>query len=143
MFLRPPRFCIIGSMNDDEFVAEIFRRIKEMLGEERAECASNSRLDEKIRGEIAGCYDEDLNALSSLMPKISGVDSLFNLDDEDFALALSLMENYAERFVVDGTDSRALSETEEEYSRLADLLFDMYGEFEEDDGDDEESGEDD
>ena len=99
-------------MNDDEFVAEIFRRMKAMLEDERAECASNSRLGEEIRDEIVGCYDED------------------------FALALSLMENYAESFVVDGTDSRALSETEEEYSRLADLLFDMYGEFEEDDGDD-------
>lgn len=130
-------------MNDDEFVAEIFRRMKAMLEDERAECASNSRLGEEIRDEIVGCYDEDLSALSSLMPKISGVDSLFGLDDEDFALALSLMENYAESFVVDGTDSRALSETEEEYSRLADLIFDMYGEFEEDDGDDLESDDDD
>ena len=131
-------------MTDDELLIRSLKTIQAQIQEERAELTQTDELSLEIAEE----YDDYAELLAEIVPKISGVESLYELEDDEFELILECLETYQEIFVVDGRTEEALKATEAEYSQLADILFEFYDdendeEEDEDDSEDENSSEED
>ncbi|MBR4321518.1 hypothetical protein [Treponema sp.] len=121
-------------MTDDELLIEslsiIQKQIKEELDAEKGESEASK--------EIRQDYEEVLELLGYIVPKIKGIDSLYEeLDEDEFAFIAECLENYQDNFVIDGRNPQKLKEDEEKYSQLSDILFELY-----DDDDEEDDGED-
>ena len=120
-------------MTDDELLIEslsiIQKQIKEELDAEKGESEASK--------EIRQDYEEVLELLGYIVPKIKGIDSLYEeLDEDEFAFIAECLENYQDNFVIDGRNPQKLKEDEEKYSQLSDILFELYDDDdEEDDGD--------
>lgn len=121
-------------MTDDELLIEslsiIQKQIKEELDAEKGESEASK--------EIRQDYEEVLELLGYIVPKIKGIDSLYEeLDEDEFAFIAECLENYQDNFIIDGRNPQKLKEDEEKYSQLSDILFELY-----DDDDEEDDGED-
>ena len=121
-------------MTDDELLIEslsiIQKQIKEELDAEKGESEASK--------EIRQDYEEVLELLGYIVPKIKGIDSLYEeLDEDEFAFIAECLENYQDNFVIDGRNPQKLKEDKEKYSQLSDILFELY-----DDDDEEDDGED-
>ena len=121
-------------MTDDELLIEslsiIQKQIKEELDAEKGESEASK--------EIRQDYEEVLELLGYIVPKIKGIDSLYEeLDEDEFAFIAECLENYQDNFIIDGRNPQKLKEDEEKYSQLSDILFELY-----DDDDEDDDGED-
>ena len=121
-------------MTDDELLIEslsiIQKQIKEELDAEKGESEASK--------EIRQDYEEVLELLGYIVPKIKGIDSLYEeLEEDEFAFIAECLENYQDNFIIDGRNPQKLKEDEEKYERLSDLMFNFY-----DDSDEEDDGED-
>ncbi|MBQ0050702.1 MAG: hypothetical protein KBT11_01405 [Treponema sp.] len=124
-------------MTDDELFLSTLKKIKEQMVEERSEL---TRTDE-LTNQIAAEYDEGIEILNRVLPKIKEVDDLWSIDEEDFVFVLTCFEMYSEAFIVDGTNPEKQKKDETEFSQLQDILFQFYDD--EDEDYDDESEEDD
>lgn len=124
-------------MTNDELLIESLQTIQNQVKEELAEITENDETSNVLRED----YEEVLELLGYLVPKITGIESLYEeLDEDEFAFIVECLENYQEVFIIDGTDPKKLKEDEEKYSQLTDILFDLYGDdddFSEEDLDEE------
>ena len=121
-------------MTDDELLLESLSQIQKQIKEELEAEKGDSEASREIREE----YEDNLELLNLLVPKIRGIDSLYEeLEEDEFAFIIECLENYQDNFVIDGRNPEKLKEDEEKYERLSDLMFNFY-----DDSDEEEDGED-
>ena len=121
-------------MTDDELLLESLSQIQKQIKEELEAEKGDSEASREIREE----YEDNLELLDLLAPKIRGIDSLYEeLEEDEFAFIIECLENYQDNFVIDGRNPEKLKEDEEKYERLSDLMFNFY-----DDSDEEEDGED-
>ncbi len=120
-------------MSDDEFLIKYLGDIKNQVKEEREDLTG----DEYIDKEITEDYDEILELLELLIPKINGIDSLYSLEEDEFEFIVECMEEYSEVFVIDGRSPETLARDEALYSQLSDILFQIYDDDDEDDSDEE------
>ena len=121
-------------MTDDELLIESLSQIQKQIKEELEAEKGDSETSREIREE----YEDNLELLDLLAPKIRGIDSLYEeLEEDEFAFIIECLENYQDNFVIDGRNPQKLKEDEEKYERLSDLMFNFY-----DDSDEEEGGED-
>ncbi|MBQ8013731.1 MAG: hypothetical protein IJ257_04975 [Treponema sp.] len=126
-------------MTDDELLLESLSQIQKQIKEELEAEKGDSEAGREIREE----YEDNLELLDLLVPKIRGIDSLYEeLEEDEFAFIIECLENYQDNFVIDGRNPQKLKEDEAKYSQLSDLMFNFYDDSdEEDDGEDyEESG---
>jgi hypothetical protein len=116
-------------MTSDELLIEslsiIQKQIKEELDAEKGESEASK--------EIRQDYEEVLELLGYIVPKIKGIDSLYEeLDEDEFAFIAECLENYQDNFIIDGRNPQKLKEDEEKYSQLSDILFELYDDDDED-----------
>ena len=126
-------------MTDDELLIEslsiIQKQIKEELDAEKGESEASK--------EIRQDYEEVLELLGYIVPKIKGIDSLYEeLDEDEFAFIAECLENYQDNFVIDGRNPQKLKEDEEKYSQLSDILFELYDDDDEEDYEESDGDED-
>lgn len=125
-------------MTDDELILHAFSEIKSQI-EEEFECEKESNTPSEYKDEILADYAESLEVLEILIPKIRGIDSLYDtLDEEEFSVAVEFLEEFYENFVIDGRTEESLKHTEGVYFQLSDIMFELYGEFDEEDGEGDE-----
>ncbi|WP_191013471.1 hypothetical protein [Treponema zioleckii] len=124
-------------MTNDELLIESLQTIQNQVKEELAEITENDKTSNVLRED----YEEVLELLGYLVPKITGIDSLYEeLEEDEFEFIVDCLENYQEVFVIDGRNPEKLKADEEKYSQLTDILFDLYGDdddFSEEDLDEE------
>jgi hypothetical protein len=122
------------NMTKDELLLESLASLQAQIKEELEAEKGDDELCKEIRQE----YEEELELLGYIVPKIQGIDSLYEeLEEDEFAFIVDCLETYQENFVIDGTDPQKLKEDEEKYSLLCDMMFDFY-----DDDENEETEED-
>ncbi len=116
-------------MTDDELLIESLSIIQKLIKEELEAEKGDSELSREIRQD----YEEVLELLGCIAPKITGIDSLYEeLDEDEFEFIAECLENYQDNFIIDGRNPQKLREDEEKYSQLSDLLFELYDDAEED-----------
>ena len=121
-------------MTSDELLIESLSIIQKLIKEELEAEKGQNEASREIRQD----YEEVLELLGYIVPKIKGIDSLYEeLDEDEFAFIAECLENYQDNFVIDGRNPQKLKEDEEKYSQLSDILFELY-----DDDDEEDDGED-
>ena len=121
-------------MTDDELLIESLSIIQKQVKEELEAEKGQNEASKVIRED----YEEVLELLSYIVPKIKGIDSLYEeLEEDEFAFIAECLENYQDNFVINGRNPQKLKEDEAKYSQLSDLLFNFY-----DDSDEEDDGED-
>lgn len=128
-------------MTKDEFLQKTYKIIKENVIDELEETKSNTKFDSETKNELIEDYSEVLEIVTDLIPKITSVDSLYELEEDEFSFAVELLENYAEVFIIDGRNEEKLKQDEEEYAILQDILFELYDEFDDEDYEDEDEEE--
>ena len=110
-------------MTDDELLIESLSIIQKQVKEELEAEKSQNEASKVIRED----YEEVLELLSYIVPKIKGIDSLYEeLEEDEFAFIAECLENYQDNFVIDGRNPQKLKEDEAKYSQLSDLLFELY-----------------
>ena len=110
-------------MTDDELLIESLSIIQKQVKEELEAEKGQNEASKVIRED----YEEVLELLSYIVPKIKGIDSLYEeLEEDEFAFIAECLENYQDNFVIDGRNSQKLKEDEAKYSQLSDLLFELY-----------------
>ena len=119
-------------MSNDEILLESLAAIQKLVKEELADETRNDEISKEIREE----YEDVLELLGYLIPKISGIESLYQeLEEDEFEFILECLETYQENFIIDGTNPQKLKEDEEKYSLISDMLFELYDDDEEDEPD--------
>ncbi len=127
-------------MTNDELLIESLQIIQNQVKEELSETSGEDEISKTIKED----YEEVLELLGYIVPKISGIDSLYQeLEEDEFEFIMECLENYQEIFVIDGREPKKLKEDEEKYSQLADLLFELYGDDDDEFKEDEDESEDD
>lgn len=116
-------------MTDDEVLLKSLKSILKGILEERSEITGND--DQSL--EIAEELDDNAEILDSLIPEITKIDDLYNLEEDEFEFIVEMLQDYSENFIIDGRSPEKLQEDEAEYSQLMDILFNFY-----DDEDEEE-----
>ncbi|MBQ9283246.1 MAG: hypothetical protein IJ207_13790 [Treponema sp.] len=110
-------------MTDDELLIESLSIIQKQVKEELEAEKGKKEASKVIRED----YEEVLELLSYIVPKIKGIDSLYEeLEEDEFAFIAECLENYQDNFVIDGRNPQKLKEDEAKYSQLSDLLFELY-----------------
>lgn len=121
-------------MTDDELILKSLNAMKTEIIED---IADNKRID----GDNQVILDDNkelLDTLTVIIPKIKTIDSLYeDISEEEFEIIIECLEEYFESFIVDGRTPDSLKQTEEEYSQLADIMFEFYDDDEDYDEDDE------
>ncbi|MBQ7538348.1 MAG: hypothetical protein IJT42_05220 [Treponema sp.] len=121
-------------MTDDELLIESLSQIQKQIKEELEAEKGESEASKEIRQD----YEEVLELLGYIVPKIKGIDSLYEeLDEDEFAFIAECLENYQDNFIIDGRNPQKLKDDEEKYSQLSDILFELYDDDDED-GDEED-----
>lgn len=116
-------------MTSDELLIESLSIIQKLIKEELEAEKGQNEASREIRQD----YEEVLELLGYIVPKIKGIDSLYEeLDEDEFAFIAECLENYQDNFIIDGRNPQKLKEDEEKYSQLSDLLFELYDDDEED-----------
>ncbi|MBQ4379127.1 MAG: hypothetical protein II821_08035 [Treponema sp.] len=119
-------------MSNDEILLESLAAIQKLVKDELADETRNDEISKEIREE----YEDVLELLGYLIPKISGIESLYQeLEEDEFEFILECLETYQENFIIDGTNPQKLKEDEEKYSLISDMLFELYDDDEEDEPD--------
>ncbi len=123
-------------MTNDEVLIESLSIIQNQIKEELEDEKGQNEISREIRQD----YEEVLELLGYLVPKIKSVQSLYEeLEEDELAFIAECLESYQDNFIIDGRNPQKLKEDEEKYSQLSDLLFELYDSFEdEEEGDGEE-----
>lgn len=123
-------------MTNDEVLLESLSIIQNQIKEELEDEKGQNEISREIRQD----YEEVLELLGYLVPKIKSVQSLYEeLEEDELAFIAECLESYQDNFIIDGRNPQKLKEDEEKYSQLSDLLFELYDSFEdEEEGDGEE-----
>ncbi len=116
-------------MTDDELLLKSLNSYFAEIKEEILWVTGDDDFSRELKDELND-YKE---ILESLIPEIQGVDSLYELDEDEQSFILECLEDYMEVFVIDGTNPEQLEKDEEEYSQLCSLFFDLCGDENEDD----------
>ncbi len=106
-------------MTDDELLVDSYKKI---IGQIRENSLYLSKDKYEYTKEL---IDEcaDLTAiLDDILPEITGLDSMNNLDEEDYAFMFEMLNSYAENFIVDGRNPETLKKDTETYGQLMDIL---------------------
>lgn len=123
-------------MTSDELLIESLSIIQKLIKEELEAEKGQNEASREIRQD----YQEVLELLGYIVPKIKGIDSLYEeLDEDEFAFIAECLENYQDNFIIDGRNPQKLKEDKEKYSQLSDLLFELYDDDEEADEEDFDS----
>lgn len=123
-------------MTSDELLIESLSIIQKLIKEELEAEKGQNEASREIRQD----YEEVLELLGYIVPKIKGIDSLYEeLDEDEFAFIAECLENYQDNFIIDGRNPQKLKEDEEKYSQLSDILFELYDDDEEADEEDFDS----
>lgn len=128
-------------MTDDELLVKSLEKIRTEAADERACITRTDRLNSQIAAE----YDDEIENMERIFPKIKTVLDIWNAgSEEDFLFIIDSLENYSENFVIDGRSEEKRKEGEAEFKQLQDILAEFYddGEDEEGDGDSGEDNED-
>ena len=121
-------------MTNDEVLLESLSIIQNQIKEELEDEKGQNEASKEIRQD----YEEVLELLGYLVPKIKGMNSLLQeLEEDELAFIAECLESYQDNFIIDGRNPQKLKEDEEKYSQLSDLLFEIYDSFE-DEGEEEE-----
>lgn len=119
-------------MTSDKLLIESLSIIQKLIKEELEAEKGQNEASREIRQD----YEEVLELLGYIVPKIKGIDSLYEeLDEDEFAFIAECLENYQDNFIIDGRNPQKLKEDEEKYSQLSDLLFGLYDDDEENEED--------
>lgn len=119
-------------MTKDEILLESLAAVQEQIKEDLEAETGDDEISKEIREE----YTDELELLGYLVPKIKGIESLYQeLEEDEFAFIMECLESYQDNFIIDGTNPQKLQEDEEKYSLLCDMMFELY------DSDDEEEEE--
>ncbi len=122
-------------MSDDELLVKTLNNILKNLEEEKKDVEQNYDLSDDFNKELLDEYNDYVQIIEGIIPKINCIDDLYEkLDEDEFTFILENIENYAEIFILDGRNIELLSEQEKEYSQLCDILFEFY---DDDDSNDE------
>ena len=125
-------------MTNDELLLKSLKSFTEQIKEELADEKGTDEISRTLIEE----YEETLELLDAIVPKITGLDSLYEeLDEDEFGFIIDCLENYQEAFIIDGRNPETLKRDEEEFSQLSDLMFDFYDdddELDDDEYDDED-----
>ncbi len=122
-------------MTNDEVLLESLSIIQNQIKEELEDEKGQNEASREIRQD----YEEVLELLGYLVPKIKGMDSLLQeLEEDELAFIAECLESYQDNFIIDGRNPQKLKEDEEKYSRLSDLLFQLYDSFEDEEDEEEE-----
>ena len=112
-------------MTDDELLLKSIQAIRDEIRAERSELTDS----DEVSSFLAEDLDETAELLDKIAPKIKGLDSLYeDLDEDEFSFIVECLQDYADNFVIDGTDDQKRQRGEAEYSQLTDILFDFYDE---------------
>ena len=79
--------------------------------------------------------------LCDILQEVNCVEDLKNLDEEDYAFVYECLNEYAEIFIVDGTDERMRLQGEQRFEQLVDLLTVLEADYVPQNWDDEDSEE--
>jgi len=124
-------------MTNDEVLLESLSIIQNQIKEELEDEKGQNEASKEIRQD----YEEVLELLGYLVPKIKGMNSLLQeLEEDELAFIAECLESYQDNFIIDGRNPQKLKEDEEKYSQLSDLLFEIYDSFE-DEGEEEDDDE--
>ena len=121
-------------MNDDEFLISC---LKNYLADVKEEYDSAKQFTDADSAEIAEDNIEIYDILKVLIDDIKGIESLNDLDDDDYLFVYECLQAYAEAFVIDGRDKKAREKAEEDFARLSELLDEMAADFNYDEDEDE------
>lgn len=106
-------------MTDDELLVDSYKKILEQIKENSEYLSKDSyEYTRELTDECA-----DLTAiLEDILPEISGLESLYSLDEEDYAFMYEMLNSYTENFIVDGRSPETLERDEKIYGQLMDIL---------------------
>ncbi|MCR5494694.1 MAG: hypothetical protein K6F15_03575 [Treponema sp.] len=121
-------------MNDDEFLISC---LKKYLASVKDEYDYAKQFTDTDSMEIAEDNIEIYDILKVLIDDISGIESLNDLDDDDYGFIFECLQSYAEAFIIDGRDEESKKASEEEYKRLNGILEEMSADFYYDEDEDE------
>ncbi|MBQ1949429.1 MAG: hypothetical protein II367_04655 [Treponema sp.] len=121
-------------MNDDEFLISC---LKNYLADVKEEYDYAKQFTDADSAEIAEDDLEIYDILKVLIEDIQGLDSLHDLDDDDYIFVYECLQAYAEAFVIDGRDEETRKKAEEDFNRLQELLDELEADFTYDEDEDE------
>ncbi len=126
-------------MTDDEILVDSYKKIIEQIKENLLYLSKDKyEYTKELTDDCA-----DLTAiLTDILPEITGLESMNNLDEEDYAFMYEMLNSYAENFIVDGRNPETLKKDTEIYEQLMDILSVLEKNYVPQDYDYDEEGED-
>ncbi len=126
-------------MTDDELLVDSYKKIIEQIKENLLYLSKDKyEYTKELTDDCA-----DLTAiLTDILPEITGLESMNNLDEEDYAFMYEMLNSYAENFIVDGRNPETLKKDTEIYEQLMDILSVLEKNYVPQDYDYDEEGED-
>lgn len=129
---------IFSSMSDDELLIDSLKTYIQELSENLIHL-KNTHFD--WTDEIVQECADTKEILCDILQEVNCVEDLKNLDEEDYAFVYECLNEYAEIFIVDGTDERMRLQGEQRFEQLVDLLTVLEADYVPQNWDDEESEE--
>lgn len=128
-------------MTDDELLLHSYKAVLEHLKACKAHyLKDNFDYTQDLIDDCSDCIE----ILEDILSDLSGVESLSELDEEDYAFMFEMLSAYEEIFIVDGREPSKLKQdtkTHEQLARLIEKLEENYVpqdyEFDEEDEDDD------
>lgn len=117
----------------DEEDKLLLRTLKNVYGQLLDERTDIKRTDGE-NSKIAAEYDDAIERMSRLVPRIHEVFDIYKLEEEDFVFIIEAIEMYLDSFVIDGRSQDTKERDEKEYEALESFLDQFY-----DDSEDEEA----
>lgn len=117
----------------DEEDKLLLRTLKNVYGQLLDERTDIKRTDGE-NSKIAAEYDDAIERMSRLVPRIHEVFDIYKLEEEDFVFIIEAIEMYLDSFVIDGRSQDTKERDENEYEALESFLDQFY-----DDSEDEEA----
>ena len=121
-------------MTDDEL---LIKSLKSYLKDVDSEYQYAKQFTDADSAEIAEDNLEIRDILTPMLEDITGIESLNDLDDEDYAFVYECLQAYAESFIIDGRNKEIKKASEEEYNQLMEIISEMEADFMYDEDEDE------
>lgn len=106
-------------MTDDELLVDSYKKI---IGQIKENSLHLSKDKYEYTKELTDECADLTEILSDILPEITGLDSMKNLDEEDYAFMFEMLSSYAENFIVDGRNTETLKKDTETYEQLMNIL---------------------
>lgn len=122
---------------EDKFLLKTLKKIYSQILNERTDILRSDGENARIAAE----YDDSIERLKRLLPKIHEVLDIYRLEEEDFVFIIETLEMYCESFIIDGRTQDSKERDEKEFEELQDFLDQFYDdESDEDEEADEKFG---